>query len=112
MAQQHGFELQPRSKASGAGIFPSTREVADGFIALIGHDHLNEVASPRLPSQKHRIEPIGLDELFGGLARDVNGGDDFAPPAVHVEVACPAVAAGACLVPPRVTIVAASIALQ
>ena len=60
-------------------------------------DHLDEVASPRLPSRKHRIGPIGLDELFGGLARDVSGGDDFAPPAERVEVARPAITAGACL---------------
>jgi len=46
----HRFEPQARPKAWGTGIFSSAGKVADGFIALIGHDDYDAAWDSRASS--------------------------------------------------------------
>ena len=59
------------------GVGPGPAQIADRFVARVGHVHRRELAGPVAARQLDRIAPVRLDPL-PGLARDERRGHHLA----------------------------------
>ena len=77
VAKQEGFELVAAAAQVLHGIGARAAEIADGFVALVGHMHGGQLAGAVQPGEHACIATVGLDLVARAFRRE-RGGDDIA----------------------------------
>lgn len=74
VSEQQGFELLARLQAGPQSILACSRQIAHGFIALVGYHHPYQIPGSPQARQGQRIASVCFDSL-GGTMSDATGGD-------------------------------------